>query len=73
MKNKILQVYGTMMLPILAISNELKRLHEQDENKIEFEVVKDKKEKEDPWDWFFKDIVPLEVRDERLIENESCS
>lgn len=70
MKNKILQVYGTMMLPILAISNELKRLHEQDENKIEFEVVKDKKdkkEKHDPWDWFFKDIIPLEVRDERLI------
>ena len=71
MKNKILQIYGTMMLPILAISRELKQLHEQDEDKIEFEVVKDnKKEKEDPWDWFFKDIVPLEVRDERLIDNE---
>lgn len=68
MKNKILQVYGTMMLPILAISNELKRLHERDEDKIEFEVVKDnKEEKEDPWDWFFKDIISLEVREERMI------
>lgn len=71
MKNKILQVYGTMMLPILAISNELKRLHERDEDKIEFEVVKDnKEEKEDPWNWFFKDIISLEMRDERLIDNE---
>lgn len=71
MKNRLLQVYGTIMLPILAISKELKQLHEQDEDKVEFEIIKENDEKKtDPWDWFFKDIIPLEVRDERIIENE---
>lgn len=71
MKNRLLQVYGTIMLPILAISRELKQLHEQDEDKIEFEIVKEnKQQRTDPWDWFFKDTISLEVRDERLIENE---
>lgn len=67
---RLLQVYGTIMLPVLAVVNEFKK-KEVEEERVEFEIMKESKEKKtDPWDWFFKDIIPLEVREERLIENE---
>lgn len=75
MKNKILQAYGLMMLPILAVSKAIKEeaesVEETQVNEIEIveETPEDRKARFDrDWaDYFNWKVIPVEIIEERVI------